>query len=247
MKDADVIYIGQYHTNKIKKLDEILGLYSKIRENETLTPEEINQFTFKMPENTFKIGNYTYKEASHSRMRIIEWFDKLRELDFNSHLDIYNCSHDYENIDCYEENDDEEYPEKMINWKVEIDNFIYKDPKERSFKLGIEAKGVHTFDKESDNKKLDKCSIKFYVGDFELENTIKCKGYNLNPEKDTIKIVDRIIKGIQNTMEDPSELPDYFVKYSKISTLGKKILKLMVKIYLEKVVYYASFFNEEEN
>jgi hypothetical protein len=242
---SGIIFIGDYHENKIKKLDNILELYEKIRENKVFTPEEVQLFQFKMPQNTFKINGFTYKEATHTRMRIIDWFDKLRELNFNTHLDHYDCSHNYEDITCYDESDDIDYPEKMINWKVEIDNFIYKDPNERCFKIGIEAKGIHTYNKESENKKLDKCKILFYIGDFMIENTIKTVGYNLNPERDSIKIVERITNKIQETIEDPKELADYFIKYSKITTLGRKIMTILIKIYLEKVLYYSSYFLEE--
>jgi hypothetical protein len=242
------VFIGKYRELEISKLDKTLELYTKLREKETIEPEDVDRMTFDFPKNTFKVDNMNYKETRKRRMELIKWFDLLRELDINTHLESYRTDCDYKDISCHDEKETIEYEEEMKSWKMEICVFIYKEPKEQAFKIGVEGHGTHTYDKNSDCKKNDKCELIFYFGDFELTSLISCKGYNLDEEKDTIKIVERAVEAMENQMDSEVEFPEYFIKYNKITQLGRKIMKTIVKKYLKIIKYNASnFSNFEEN
>lgn len=229
-------YVSEHKEKRIKTIENILDIYTKIRNSEELTLEEYKKINFNISKNSFDVEKFTYKKARQELMKIKEWENVFEELEFKTYLMYYDCEYDGDYILPGEDN--------MISWKTEIDICIYKDEKERGFKLGVEANGYHSgFENMEKNK--DKCSIIFYIGELEVENIIKCKGYDLNAEKDTVKIVEKLCKLIkQNDLDD---YPEYFCVYKKVSELGKKILKIIIKKYIKLIIHNSSYYYEEDN
>lgn len=236
-------FIGEYHSKELSKLDNILELYSKIDQNKNdLLIDDLERITFDLRRNTFKVDNMTYKDANSKKMKIIEWYDILKNLNFNCHLENYDVSPDYEYIECYDQGMEEDHDEKMINWKVCIDLYLYQKNNDRAFDISIKTHGIHTFDKDSENKENDKCKIEFTIGYYIFDNVLNCKGYNINVQKDTVKCVQRLIKNIEKESDNDEDFPNYFIQYGKITQLGEKILNVLVSKFFEIIKYNSNKF-----
>lgn len=230
--------IGEHRKKRIKLLDETLDLYTKLRNEENLEQSDIKHITFDVNKNKFKVNDMTYKESRFNRMKIEEWENVLKDLKFKVHMDYYKCNYNKDFIVC----GDERETQDMIYWSAEVDVSVYKEESERCFKIGMEANGKHSFYEKKETEK-DKCYIKFYIGELETDNIVVCKGYDLKETEDTVKIVEKLCKCLKEN--DIDDYPEYFCKYKKVSELGRKILKIIIKKYIKIILHNSSFYYED--